>query len=319
MMNGTLLDHYAELLRAGEVVAFPTETVYGLGADAWNPEAVLKVFSLKGRPADNPLIVHISSLYMLEDFTDEIPGTARKLIEVFWPGPLTMIFKKKEKVLDLITGGLDTVAVRMPDHPLALSLISHSGPVVAPSANKSGKPSPTKPEHVLHDFGSDFPVVDGGECRIGLESTVIDITAEPIQIYRPGFVNKEHLEDVLHMPVSVYKKKSDDIKPRSPGMKYTHYSPDAIVRWLNGNDNFSEQDAIYLLHSKEIEKEGKHIIHYRNRYDILAKELYDRFRQADLEGISEIIIEPFPMEVIEQHPLLPALLNRIQKAVGEVV
>ncbi|HKI46144.1 MAG TPA: L-threonylcarbamoyladenylate synthase, partial [Balneolales bacterium] len=111
MMNGTLLDHYAELLRAGEVVAFPTETVYGLGADAWNPEAVLKVFSLKGRPADNPLIVHISSLYMLEDFTDEIPDTARKLIEVFWPGPLTMIFKKKEKVLDLITGGLDTVAV----------------------------------------------------------------------------------------------------------------------------------------------------------------------------------------------------------------
>lgn len=319
MMNGTLLDHYAELLRSGEVVAFPTETVYGLGADAWNPEAVLKVFSLKGRPADNPLIVHISSLYMLEDFTDDIPDTARKLIDVFWPGPLTMIFKKKEKVLDLITGGLDTVAVRMPDHPLALSLIGHAGPLVAPSANKSGKPSPTKPEHVQHDFGSDFPVVDGGECRIGLESTVIDVTTEPIQIYRPGFVSKEQLEDVLQMPVAVYKKKSDDVKPRSPGMKYTHYSPDAVVRWLGENDDYSNQSAIYLLHDKEVAEQPRHIIHYHGRYDQLAKELYDRFRQADLQGTSEIVIEPFSSEIIDNDPILPALLNRIRKAVGEVV
>ena len=300
-------------------MAFPTETVYGLGADAWNPEAILKVFALKGRPADNPLIVHVSSLYMLEDFTDNIPDVARQLIKRIWPGPLTMVFKKKDKVLDLITGGLDTVAIRMPDHPFALSLISQAGPLVAPSANKSGKPSPTKPEHVLHDFGADFPVVDGGECRIGLESTVIDVTTTPIQIYRPGFISKEQIEDVIHTPVNIYQRKQGDIKPRSPGMKYTHYSPDAIVRWLNESDNFSEQNAIYLLHSNEIKKEGKHIIHYRNRFDILAKELYDRFRQADLEGISEVVIEPFPTEVIEHHPLLPALLNRIQKAVGEVV
>ncbi len=314
-----MLEQYAELLKAGEVVAFPTETVYGLGADAWNPEAVMKVFSLKGRPADNPLIVHVSSVSMLENFAIEIPNKARQLIDAFWPGPLTLVFRKKPKVLDLITGGLDTVAVRMPDHELALSLISQAGPLVAPSANKSGKPSPTRPEHVLHDFGDDFPVVRGGECRIGLESTVIDVTSNPFQIYRPGYISKVQIESILKSHVSIYQKKPEDGKPRSPGMKYTHYSPNAVVRWLNDSDNYSEENAIYLLHNNEINDKNEHILHYHGNYNLLAKELYDRFRQADLKGINEIIIEPFSNEIIANHPLLPALLNRIQKAIGEGV
>lgn len=312
-----MLEKYAELLKAGEVVAFPTETVYGLGASAWNPEAVMKVFSLKGRPADNPLIVHVSSFLMLEDFATEIPDKAKKLIDAFWPGPLTLVFKKKPKVLDVITGGMDTVAVRMPDHELALSLISQAGPLVAPSANKSGKPSPTRPEHVLHDFGDDFPVVRGGECRIGLESTVIDVTSTPFQIYRPGYISKVEIESVIKSHVSIYQKKPDDRTPRSPGMKYTHYSPNALVRWLIDNDNFSNSSAVYLLHDKEINISNKHLLHYHGDYDLLAKELYDRFRQADLQGIGEIIIEPFSDATIANHPILHALLNRIQKAIGE--
>lgn len=311
-----MLEQYAELLKTGGVVAFPTETVYGLGASAWNPESVMKVFSLKGRPSDNPLIVHVSSFSMLEDFAVEIPDKAIKLIDAFWPGPLTLVFKKKPKVLDLITGGMDTVAVRMPDHELALSLISQAGPLVAPSANKSGKPSPTRPEHVLHDFGDDFPVVNGGECRIGLESTVLDVTSAPFQIYRPGYISKVQIESVIKSHVSIYQQKPEAGTPRSPGMKYTHYSPNAVVRWLNDDDNFSKESAVYLLHDKEIKTSNKHLLHYHNDYDLLAKELYDRFRQADLQGVGEIIIEPFSDTIIANHPILHALLNRIQKAIG---
>jgi len=209
--------------------------------------------------------------------------------------------------------------VRMPDHPFALSLINMAGPLVAPSANKSGKPSPTKPEHVLHDFGDNFPVVPGGECRIGLESTVIDVTGKPIQIYRPGFISKSQIEEILQEPVIMYHKKSGDVKPRSPGMKYTHYSPNAVVRWMKDSDNFSQGSAIYLLHSMKIESDNHLVIHYHGNYNALAKELYDRFRQADLQGIGEVVIEPFTARTVANHPILPALLNRIRKAIGEVV
>ncbi|MEX0894887.1 MAG: L-threonylcarbamoyladenylate synthase, partial [Balneolaceae bacterium] len=162
------------LIQRGEVVAFPTETVYGLGADAHNPEAIQKIFKVKGRPADNPLIIHLANLQEVAEFALEVPKPARQLMEKCWPGPLTLIFKKKPGVPDTATAGLPTVALRIPDHPVALELLRQTGPLAAPSANRSGSPSPTKAEHVRRDFGDDFPVLDGGMSNIGLESTVLD-------------------------------------------------------------------------------------------------------------------------------------------------
>lgn len=298
-------------------MAFPTETVYGLGADAWNGEAIRKVFSMKGRPADNPLIVHVASIQMAEAFAKEIPAGARTLIEIFWPGPLTLVFKKKEAVLDVITGGLDTVAVRMPDHPLALSLIRSAGPLVAPSANRSGKPSPTRPGHVLHDFGPDLPVINGGPCRIGLESTVVDVTTNPFRVYRPGFVSRSQIEEIIQAPVEVYRPERENEKARSPGLKYTHYSPNARVRWLAKDEHVARRRAVYLLHSRKYNLSGSNVVYYDSQYDRFAGELYDRFRQADLKGMDEVVIEPFPELLLNIHPLLPALINRINKAIGE--
>jgi L-threonylcarbamoyladenylate synthase len=165
-----------ELIRAGDVVAIPTETVYGLAADAFNISAVKKTFEVKGRPPDNPLIVHISRTEQLDEIADEIPEDAFKLAETFWPGPLTLVLKKKPIVPDIVTGGLNTVAVRMPDHPLTRKLIEQTGPLTAPSANRSGRPSPTRPEHIREDFGSTVHILEGGSAKLGLESTVLDMS-----------------------------------------------------------------------------------------------------------------------------------------------
>jgi tRNA threonylcarbamoyl adenosine modification protein (Sua5/YciO/YrdC/YwlC family) len=183
----------AELIQAGQVVALPTETVYGLAADASNILAVEKIFELKQRPADNPLIVHLADAEQISTFSDFHSDELSRLIERFWPGPLTLILPKKSNVLDIITAGLDTVALRMPNHPSTLSVIRLSGPLAAPSANRSGRPSPTRPEHVIDDFGSDLPVVDGGSCTIGLESTVLDISGEDPAILRPGKITAEEI------------------------------------------------------------------------------------------------------------------------------
>jgi L-threonylcarbamoyladenylate synthase len=192
-----LLDRYINLLKSGKIVAFPTETVYGLGADAWNETAVQKVFDAKERPADNPLIVHISSRAIRDDFAADIPDEAKKLMTAFWPGPLTLIFKKKPKVPDIVTAGLNTVALRWPSHPLSQDLIARAGPLVAPSANISGKPSPTRPAHVREDFGEHFPIVEAGETQLGLESTVLDVSEEPFRLYRPGGISRKQIEEVL--------------------------------------------------------------------------------------------------------------------------
>ncbi len=308
-----MLDRYVEMLKNGEIVAFPTETVYGLGADAWNPTAVKKVFDCKGRPADNPLIVHISSADEVEDFAAEITDDARKLMQQFWPGPLTLIFPKKPGVLDIITGGLDTVALRWPKHPLSQELIARAGPLVAPSANSSGKPSPTKPEHVLEDFGEDFPVVEAGETDIGLESTVLDISKKPYQIYRPGAVSAEEIAGVVGSEVQVASSSKSGSAAKSPGTKYTHYAPEATVRWLKESEGFSNQNTLFLLHSGQINRTGKNVVDYNKDYKRLSHELYDRFRQADRKGYSEIAIEPFSDQ--QHQKLIPALVNRIEKAV----
>ncbi len=311
-----MLNKYIEILRNGEIVAFPTETVYGLGASAWNPEAIRKIYETKGRPADNPLIVHVSSMQMVNDFAREIPEEAKKLMQAFWPGPLTLIFKKKPEVLDIITAGLDTVAVRMPAHPVALSLISAAGPLVAPSANTSGKPSPTKAIHVLDDFGSDFPVIDGGSCEVGIESTVLDVSEKPFEIFRPGKVDKTAIEHIIHERVSAWEPKKYTGIPKSPGMKYTHYSPEAKVRWLRDHEDFDDDFSLYLIHSSHFEKHAQaNILHYSGDYELLTREIYDRFRQADKEGYKTIVIEPFD-RFMDSNEILVALSNRITKAIG---
>jgi L-threonylcarbamoyladenylate synthase len=308
-----LLDKYVKLIRQGEIVAFPTETVYGLGADAWNRSAIQKVFAQKGRPPDNPLIVHICSIKMAEDFANIISEDARKLMEYFWPGPLTLIFPKKPEVLDIITAGLDTVALRWPKHPLSQELISRTGPLVAPSANSSGKPSPTKAVHVKEDFGDDFPVIDAGETDIGLESTVLDISAEPYTIYRPGAVSLEEISNIIKKEIIFAQPSADDTAAKSPGTKYTHYSPQAMVKWLEGKAQ-KDSNALYLIHNQNLKSAGN-IINYNGDYRRMAHELYDRFRQADHQHLKTIFIEPFDATLSRQ-PIVKALRNRISKAIG---
>ncbi len=310
-----MLDRYINLLKSGEVVAFPTETVYGLGADAKNPDAVKKIFEIKGRPSDNPLIVHISDKKQAKYFALEISDDAHKLMDAFWPGPLTLIFKKKPQVLDIITAGLDTIALRWPKHPLSQQLIALAGPVVAPSANSSGKPSPTKAEHVKEDFGDDFPVVNAGETEIGLESTVLDITSEPYTIYRPGAVSADEISRIVDKDVIQDSGSSKDETAKSPGTKYSHYSPEAKVQWISSGDTTFIDEALYLLHSRPAPRKSDRVIHYEGNFNKMAHELYDRFRHADHQNLEFVFVEPFSSEQL-QNPIVQALQNRISKALG---
>ena len=223
------MDQAGEIIKKGGLVAFPTETVYGLGANALDADASAKIYAAKGRPSDNPLIVHIADFSALDFIVKEIPESARKLAEAFWPGPLTMIFRKKETVPYGTTGGLETVAVRMPDHPVALALIrAGGGYIAAPSANTSGRPSPTKASHVADDMNGKIDVIiDGGDVGIGLESTIVDLTVPQPMILRPGYITKEMLEDVLTCVEEDCTMMRDDSgqAPKAPGMKYRHYAP----------------------------------------------------------------------------------------------
>ena len=234
------LQEAAHLLKEGNVVGIPTETVYGLAADARNPEAVRQIFAAKGRPADNPLIVHIAKLEELEGVAVSVPKLALKLAEKFWPGPLTMILPKHPSIPVITSGGLDTVGVRMPSHPVARKLIELSGvPIAAPSANISGYPSPTTAQHVMRDMhGKIAAVVDGGDCRVGVESTVIALEGEDsVRILRPGYVTKEMLETVVpHVTLdkAILHQLQEGQIVRSPGMKYQHYSPHAHVTLIEG-------------------------------------------------------------------------------------
>lgn len=230
------------ILQGGGLVAFPTETVYGLGANGLDPAAVGKIYAAKGRPSDNPLILHIAELKDLERLVADVPEQAALLMERFWPGPLTLVFRKQPCVPHAVTGGLDTVAVRMPSHPIALALIKAAGvPVAAPSANRSGRPSPTLARHVLQDMeGRVEMVIDGGPSAVGVESTVVDVTAPEVILLRPGGISLEALREVLRdlkldMGVaSAVNERSEEFKPRSPGMKYRHYSPEAEILIVEG-------------------------------------------------------------------------------------
>lgn len=239
-----------DLERQGEIVAIPTETVYGIAADATNGEAVKKIFEAKGRPQDNPLIVHIGDLAMAEGLVSEIPLRAKKLAAAFWPGPMTIIMPRGPRVCDEVCAGLDSVGIRMPSHPVIREFFRLGGaPFAAPSANLSGSPSPTNAQDVLADMNGRLPLIlDGGESPVGVESTVISVVGEQPILLRPGYITKEQLEAALGEPVllspAILEKLKEGERPRSPGMKYKHYAPKANITILKGDlDRFASYVA----------------------------------------------------------------------------
>lgn len=239
-VNGVSIQKAAMLLRSGKLVGIPTETVYGLAANACDADAVAGIFKVKGRPQDNPLIVHISGLDMLADVAALVPPAARKLAAAFWPGPLTMVLPRGKAMPDVVSAGMDTVGVRMPSHPAALAVIKAAGvPLAAPSANLSGSPSPTTAEHVKEDFNGRIPLIlDGGPCQVGVESTVISLVGQPT-VLRPGYITPQQLQEALGQEVklspTLTRPLQEGEKPTSPGMKYRHYAPKAELTLVRGS------------------------------------------------------------------------------------
>lgn len=330
----------ARALRKGELVAFPTETVYGLGADAFNPEAVKKIFIAKGRPGDNPLIVHIARPETLKSLVSFLPPLALKAANYFWPGPLTLVLPAHPKVPALVTAGLKTVAVRMPAHPVALALIAEAGvPVAAPSANLSGGPSPTTAVHVLNDLGGKVAfILDAGPTAVGLESTVVGLTASLPTILRPGGISKEELEAVLgevRLDPDLDKEREGDFKPSSPGMKYTHYAPQTPLYLISGEPEevgkkikefalscHQQGKKVAALGSKETAsffqagssaERPDFFWCLGSRADLkrVAANLYSALRECDAQKCDFILSETFSEEGLGF-----ALMNRLRKAAG---
>lgn len=324
-----------EILKKGGLVAFPTETVYGLGGDATNPDASHKIYSAKGRPSDNPLIVHITNMKALEEMVAQVPQTAYLLAERFWPGPLTMIFQKNDRIPYETTGGMDTVAVRMPSDPIARALIDAStGYIAAPSANTSGRPSPTQAEHVAQDLSGKIDmIIDGGPVDIGLESTIVDLTEEVPMILRPGYITLEMMQEVLgEVRVDPGLIAADsDRKPKAPGMKYRHYAPKADLKVVEGKtervvqtinrlcaelmDQEKRVGIIATEETKALYKQGIVIsIGARDDEEAIARHLYGSLRQFDELGVDAIFSESFETAKMGQ-----AIMNRLLKAAGHQV
>ncbi|MDF2937322.1 MAG: translation factor [Paenibacillaceae bacterium] len=324
----------AELLRQGRLVAFPTETVYGLGADARNTQAVEAIFTAKGRPSDNPLIVHIAGIGMLDELALSVDPVSRQLAEVFWPGPLTLVLPCRPGMLSpLVTAGLDTVGIRMPDHPVALSLIRASGcPVAAPSANRSGRPSPTLAEHVREDLdGRIDGLLDGGATGVGLESTVVQVDgAGRVHVLRPGGITLQQLAEASAAPV-VRGGGEETLRPRAPGMKYTHYAPQARLTLVPGGEAPAVAEAIRRgLREARLKGEktavlvpAEHAHSYQEDADLVipcgslgdlpaaAAGLFAALRRMDEAGIDCAFAESYPEEDIGL-----AIMNRLRKAAG---
>lgn len=330
-----MLRQAGEVIKKGGLVAFPTETVYGLGGDGLNSESSRKIYAAKGRPSDNPLIVHICRLEDIHYIVRDFPENAGKAAEAFWPGPLTMILSKSDRVPCETTGGLDTVAVRFPSHPAARRLIEYGGGyIAAPSANRSGRPSPTKAKYVIEDMdGRIDMILDGGEDDIGLESTVVDMTVTPPQILRPGFITGEMLERVLgkvDTDVTIMDPESSQT-PRAPGMKYRHYAPRGVLTIVEGAP---EQVADYMNRAAAADKAAGEkagiiatsgfignysadvikCVGSREEEEVIARRLFTILREFDDEGVTRIYSESFESQGLGQ-----AIMNRLLKAAGHNV
>lgn len=329
------LQEAGEILRAGGLVAFPTETVYGLGGDALNPESSRKIYAAKGRPSDNPLIVHIADMDALSAIVEEVPEEAARLAEIFWPGPLTMIFKKSPLVPEETTGGLDTVAVRMPVHRVAREFIRRAGGyVAAPSANLSGRPSPTLAKYVAEDMdGRIEMIIDGGGVQIGLESTIVDMTSEKPMILRPGFITREMLEEVLEEVQEDVTLMSADSgqAPKAPGMKYRHYAPKGDLTIVKGSrkavtEYINKETKRWTEAGRRVgvigtdETIGDYLASVRKSAGTrtedgtIGRELYRILREFDEEETEIIYSESFRTEGFGQ-----AIMNRLLKAAGHKV
>ncbi|OZM56814.1 threonylcarbamoyl-AMP synthase [Lottiidibacillus patelloidae] len=327
--NYPQLKEAAQLLQANEVVAFPTETVYGLGGNALSDEAVDKIFAAKGRPSDNPLIVHIAQKEQLHTLVTNISETAEKLMEAFWPGPLTVILHSNGTVSEKVTAGLSTVAVRMPNHPVALALITEANlPLAAPSANLSGKPSPTTAKHVAKDLtGRIAGIVDGGAAGVGVESTVVDCTGEIPVILRPGGITTEQISAVVGEVAVDPALLSEHEAPKSPGMKYRHYSPDAPLVLVEGSSAFlnelvrKEQEngkIVGVLTTLEEKSDvfADCVIEAGSRKELqtVASSLYDALRSFDEQAVDIIFATTFAKEGVGV-----AIMNRLEKAASNQI
>lgn len=317
----------ADIIRAGGLVAIPTETVYGLGADALNPEAVRRIYEAKGRPSDNPLIIHVPSADWLARYCVEVPESAYRLAEQFWPGPLTMILKRNPIVPDRTTGGLDTVGVRCPNHPVTLALIEAAGvPIAAPSANLSGRPSCTTAQHVLEDVGGKIDcILDGGPCAVGVESTIVDLTVNPPRLLRPGGLPLESLEKVLgkvELDAAVTRQMGEGERPRAPGMKYRHYAPAAPVTVVTGTPAKSaqyirsqlNQDCGVICYDEFLPLFSDVIVRpfgsMQNRRE-QAQRVFDALRSFDATPVKQIFAQ-----CPDTTGLGLAVANRLKKAAG---
>lgn len=323
----------AEVIKNGGLVGIPTETVYGLGANALDASASRKIYEAKGRPSDNPLIAHISCMDELPALVSEIPEAGRKLAEKYWPGPLTMVFPKSDIVPYGTTGGLDTVAIRMPSDPIANRLIRLAGvPVAAPSANTSGRPSPTKAEHVIEDMNGKIEmIIDGGEVGIGLESTIVDVSGEIPMLLRPGAITIEMLRETLgrvEIDPAILGPLSADVKPKAPGMKYRHYAPKAEMTLVEGE--MANVVAFINREAKAALEAGKSVgiicteesrslyeggilkvIGSREHEETVAHNLFAVLREFDERQVDCIFSESFSKDRLGQ-----AIMNRLCKAAG---
>jgi L-threonylcarbamoyladenylate synthase len=334
-LNREALQEAGEILKAGGLVAFPTETVYGLGGNALDPEASKKIYAAKGRPSDNPLIVHIADMASLSAIVTELPEPALRLAGEYWPGPLTMILRKSSRVPLETTGGLDTVAVRFPSNRIARELIRCAGGyVAAPSANTSGRPSPTLAAHVAEDLGDRIDmIIDGGPVEIGLESTIVDFTEERPVILRPGYLNRRMLEQVLgdvEVDPGILSEDSH-VRPKAPGMRYRHYAPQAELAIVEGPEKAVAEKIRKLVREKisggyrvgvicaeesaDQYPEGEvRCIGQRAEEETIARHLYEVLREFDASGVEYIYSESFYTPRMGQ-----AIMNRLLKAAGHEV
>lgn len=329
-----VLNEAADIISSGGLVAFPTETVYGLGANGLNEEAVKKIYIAKGRPQDNPLILHVSSKEEVNDLVEEIPQVAKQCMDMFWPGPLTIILKRSNLIPNIITGGLNTVAVRMPNNEIALQLIKKAGtPIAAPSANTSGSPSPTIANHVIEDLnGKVEMIIDGGSTEVGLESTILDLSGDIPTILRPGGVTIEQLRGIIPNVIVDVSEISETETPKSPGQKYRHYAPIADMILFEGE--VSQLSKAINIKTKELMLEGLKVgimateetkeqypegyvivVGSRDKKETIASNLFTAMRFFDEARVNIILAEG-----IESDHIGTAIMNRMVKAAnGKVI